>query len=537
MATREGRLERYLSGLWNLLISVPVRIKVMGIMVFPVLLMGLALNYWVRTGLSDWLSYLLTDERVEVAMAAGGRSVLLVSVLAAFISILLTSFLMYVLTQPLLELSRAATKVTRGELGTRARVWAQDEIGNLAQSVNTMIDRLVAGRQDLQRRNRQLQALNQVAMAAAQKNNIHDVLYQILAGILDILKIDMGWIYLYDPERHKYHLASWYGVDDEFKAKILATEEECWCACQRGMLEGTLPPDAGFVECKRIDQYGINHHVSFLARDEQPLGIMLLACRQTREFLQEEIELLDLVGAQISEIVSNAWLEMKLSEKEMLRQQLLQALVKAQEDERSRLARELHDGAGQNLTSLLVRMKALEKQVDEGHLRTSIQGVCTDVSEMIEYIRALSHQLRPAILEQIGLEKAIYDLVESLGNEAAIDWSVHVDLGGIAMPAEIETTVYRIAQECLTNVLRHAGADQVRVSLVCDLDMIVIEIQDNGRGFDESEIKSAIGRQRLGIQGMRERIELFAGRLYVESKKGAGTLIRGELPVLVGVLQ
>lgn len=536
MASDEGRLQRGFSGIYSFLISVPVRTKVMGIMVLPVLLMGLALNYWVRTGLSDWLSYLLTDERVEVAMEAGGRSVLLVSVLAAFISILLTSFLMYVLTQPLLELSQAAKKVARGELGTRARVWAHDEIGNLAQSVNTMIDGLVAGRQDLQRHNRQLQALNLVAMAAAQKNGIHDVLYQTLAGILDILTIDMGWIYLYDPEREKYHLATWHGVDDEFKAKILDDPEDGWCACQQGMLDGTLPPNAGFVECKRINQYGIKHHVSFLTHDQQPLGIMLLACREPREFLQEEIELLDLVGAQISEIVSNAWLEMKLSEEEIMRQQLLQALVKAQEDERTRIARELHDGAGQNLTSLLVRVKALEKQVKEKQVRTAIHGVCSDVSEMIEYIRGLSHQLRPAILEEVGLEKAIHDLVESLGEEGAIEWSVHVDLDEVVLPSEIETTVYRIAQESLTNTLRHSGADHVRVSMVCDPDLIVIEVQDNGRGFDVNEIKPKIGRQRLGIRGMRERIELFGGRLYVESKKGEGTLIRGELPILAGVL-
>lgn len=536
MAFSKVRLQRSLSGLYRLLISVPVRIKVMGIMVLPVLLMGLALNYWVRTGLSDWLSYLLSDERVDVAMAAGSRSVLLVSVLVAFIAILLTSFLMYVLTQPLLELSRAATKVARGELSSRARVWAQDEIGNLAQSVNMMIDGLVAGRQDLQRHNRQLQALNQVAMAAAQTKEIHDVLYEILAGILAILKIDMGWIYLYDPERGKYHLASWYGVDDKFKGEILATEEEDWCACQRGMLDGTLAPGAGFVECKRIDRYGIQHHVSFLAHDDYPLGIMLLACREPRQFLQEEIELLDLVGAQISEIVSNAWLEMKLSEKESSRRRLLQALVKAQEDERLRLARELHDGAGQNLTSMLVRMKALEKRVQDSQLRRSIQGVCTDVSEMIEYIRALSHQLRPAILEQVGLEKAIFELVESLGEQGGMDWSIQVELGQATLPAEIETTVYRIVQESLTNVLRHSGADQVRVSLVCEPDLIVIEVQDNGRGFDQGEIRPQQGREPLGIQGMRERIELFAGRLYVESKRGEGTLIRGELPVMEGVL-
>jgi signal transduction histidine kinase len=291
------------------------------------------------------------------------------------------------------------------------------------------------------------------------------------------------------------------------------------------------------VQCKRVDHNGLKHHVSFLTHDKQALGIMLLACHQPRQILQEEIELLDLVGKQISDIVSNAWLAMKLSEKEVARQRLLQALVKAQEDERMRLARELHDGAGQNLTSLLVRMKTLEKQVDDKPIRSALQGACNDVSEMIEYIRALSHQLRPAILEEVGLEKAIHDLVESLGEYDAIEWSVTVDLNGVVLPNEIETTVYRIAQEGITNILRHSQADQVRVSLVCDHDLIVIEVQDNGRGFDQSELQRREGSQHMGLKSMRERIELFAGRLHVESKKGVGTLIRGEVPVLEGVLQ
>jgi signal transduction histidine kinase len=298
-----------------------------------------------------------------------------------------------------------------------------------------------------------------------------------------------------------------------------------------------LPPDAGFVQCKRVDHNGLKHHVSFLTHDKQALGIMLLACHQPRQILQEEIELLDLVGKQLSDIVSNAWLAMKLTEKEVARQRLLQALVKAQEDERMRLARELHDGAGQNLTSLLVRMKTLEKQVDDKPVRSALQGACNEVSEMIEYIRALSHQLRPAILEEVGLEKAIHDLVESLGEYDAIEWSVTVDLNGVVLPNEIETTVYRIAQEGITNILRHSQADQVRVSLVCDQDLVVIEVQDNGRGFDQSELEFREGSQHMGLKSMRERIELFAGRLHVESKKGVGTLIRGEVPVLEGVLQ
>lgn len=147
--------------------AVPVRIKITGIMVLPILILGFALNYWVRTGLSDWLSYLISDDRVYIAMQAGSRSVIFVTALAAIASVLLTALLMLSLTKPLLELRQAAQRVAEGDVESRARVWVPDEIGEVASAVNSMIDRMVSSQQQLQRSNRRLQAINRVAMAAS----------------------------------------------------------------------------------------------------------------------------------------------------------------------------------------------------------------------------------------------------------------------------------------------------------------------------------------------------------------------------------
>ena len=101
----------------QIILSVPVRIKILGIVIIPVLFLGLSLNYWVTTGLSDWLSYLIPDDRVIIAMEAGGRSVLLVSILAALAAILFSMLMMYMLTQPLVELSKTADQVAKGRFG------------------------------------------------------------------------------------------------------------------------------------------------------------------------------------------------------------------------------------------------------------------------------------------------------------------------------------------------------------------------------------------------------------------------------------
>lgn len=164
MVTTQWR--RLSSRLSELLLAVPVRIKIAGIMVLPVLILGFTLNYWVQTSLSDWLSYLLADVRVEAAMRAGGRSVMFVTVLAALASGMLTFLMMLVLTHPLLELRRVAQRIAEGDLTSRARIWARDEIGAVGQSVNAMIDQLVTGQHALQRTNRRLIALNRVAQAA-----------------------------------------------------------------------------------------------------------------------------------------------------------------------------------------------------------------------------------------------------------------------------------------------------------------------------------------------------------------------------------
>jgi signal transduction histidine kinase len=370
-------------------------------------------------------------------------------------------------------------------------------------------------------------------MAATQENDIHDVLYRVLQIIQEILNLEMGWVYLYNSERAQFHLASWNGVPRELEPDLLSCDMEDLCSCQRKLVDGTLPHSAFQEKCERLGRPGKKKHaVIMLQNGDQPLGAILLASVKDRHLNAEELKLLELVGGQISEIVSNAWLEMKLGEKETIRQRLLRALIKAQEDERSHLARELHDGAGQTLTSLMVRMKALEKQVGDSHLQLTIQALCEQLSGTIEYVRVLSHQMRPAVLEEIGLEQAVANLVENMASEGNIKWSLDLDMEGLSLPDDLETIVYRVVQESLTNVLRHAEADEVRVSLRRQNGLLLFEIQDNGRGFREEDLTIKPNARGLGILGMRERVELLEGKLRVSSRAGKGTLISGELPVI-----
>ncbi len=508
-------------------------------MLLPVLILGFSLNYWMTSGLSDWLSYLLSDVRVQAAMEAGGRSVTLVTVLAAAASILMAAVLTYLLTRPLRELRAMAIRVADGDVGARARVYANDEIGDVATAINTMTNRLVQAQTDLARSNRRLSAINRVIKAADRELDIHDVLFEILEAVLDVLNLEVGWVYLRDPDRDMYHLASWRNVPPDLGARLIHPPGHELCRCQRMLLSGELSSGVALCACERMAATDAGarqaaHLTLPIEAGGLRLGVLNLLCVGEQRLSDEDRELLAGVGAQISEVVSNAWLRLKLAEKEKARQSLLESLVDAQEDERGRLARELHDGAGQMLTTLLVRLTTMERQADSPALRSGLASTLGMVSETIEQVRDLSHRMRPAALEELGLATALRTLVADTIEEAGLIVHCQIDPDAQALPRSVEVSLYRIAQEALTNVLRHAGAQAVDVRLSRRVGAISLRIHDDGVGFDPSSPAATDGARHLGLVSMRERADKVNATLSVESGAGVGTTIRVVVPLEEG---
>jgi signal transduction histidine kinase len=443
---------------------------------------------------------------------------------------------MVVLTRPLLELRNTALKVTEGDMSSRSKVYSKDEIGEVAHSVNQMIDHLVNIQKDLSRSNRRLEAMNRIAMAANLEQEIHDILYQIINIILDVFGMEIGWIYLHDPDRKKFHIASWHGVPEILQPILLHKPGDALCACQQALLDGDLEGQAVIQPCHRLAQKSSQEteqtHLSLrLEAREQQFGVINLLCDSSRKIDNEDMELLSTLGSQISEIVANAWLHLKLSEKEISRQTLLAALVQAQEDERSRIARELHDEAGQMLTSLLVRLKILEKRVNQVELRTTINDLCDTTSDTIEYLRELSHRLRPVVLEEFGLQVALQMMVVEVGQHSGLEIHYSNNLDDSKLPHEIETVIYRVTQESLTNVIRHAQAQSVQIDLNVADASVQLRVEDDGRGFDPDQVDISDGRQRLGLLGIKERVEMIGGSFEVFSTHGQGTTIQLETPI------
>lgn len=520
----------------NMILSVPIQVKVIGIGLVPVLILGISLNYWITTGLSDWLSYILTDVRVQAAMSAGARSVFLVTVLGSILSIFVSLLLTFVLTRPILALQKMAQQVAEGNLDARADVWAKDEIGELAIAINIMTDHLVSTQENMTRMNRSLDAINQIALAADQQMDIHDALYKVLENILSIMGLKTGWVYLRDLERHVFHLASWYGVSDDLAKYLLHGPNDSLCSCQSDLIDENLATD--IRECGRlkgcrtvpIDTPHIT--IPLVARDQE-FGVINLLYEESVNIRDVDMELLSSVGAQVAEIVANAWLRLKLDEKEASRQVLLESLVKAQEEERGRLARELHDGAGQMLTSLLVRLKTLEKKAASPapDLKDDLEDMQELVSETIEQVRELSYQLRPPDLDEFGLSMALEALIQEMGQDADLTTNCACELANGKLPAEIEVVLYRIAQEGLTNIIRHARAKHANLEVKLTENGVSMVIDDDGDGFDPNKLSIDKNKQHLGLLSMRERAEILGGELDVFTSLGKGTSVQVFIPM------
>ncbi|WP_279231325.1 sensor histidine kinase [Thermus altitudinis] len=228
---------------------------------------------------------------------------------------------------------------------------------------------------------------------------------------------------------------------------------------------------------------------------------------------------LEAIKAPIEAGLHRARYTQALKERAQERSQLLKALIQAQEAERARIARDLHDQIGQILTGIDLGLKA----VKEGRLE-AVPALQELVRTAIQDVRHLSRSLRPSALDTLGLEAALKRMAEEFQERTGIRTNLLCRLRG-RLPETHETALYRVVQEALTNVARHAQARQVSVVLQQEGDEISLVVEDDGQGFPPQ------AQPGLGILGMRERIELLGGRFQMESLPGLGTTLYARIPL------
>jgi len=209
---------------------------------------------------------------------------------------------------------------------------------------------------------------------------------------------------------------------------------------------------------------------------------------------------------------------------------LARALVAAQENERRRIARELHDQLGQHITGLSLGLKQCARVASSAaEVRRLVPRLQAMLEQMARDAHSLALELRPAALDELGLATAIANYAEQVSVQTGLETDVHCDLPGRLDPL-IEITVYRVVQEALTNVVRHAHARHVSIIVDCPGRYVRAVIEDDGVGFSMARAKVGGARQRLGLEGMKERAALVGGELQVESRPGRGTTLFLRVP-------
>ncbi len=205
----------------------------------------------------------------------------------------------------------------------------------------------------------------------------------------------------------------------------------------------------------------------------------------------------------------------------------LRRIVEAQELERRRLARELHDETGQALSSILLGLKGLDEMVERSEAHEAVAAVRELVVATLHDVRRLAVELRPKVLDDFGLVPALERLTEMFSSQTGIRVRFESGLGDERLPTEVETALYRIVQEAMTNIVKHSRAHAISVALVRKPAAVAAVIEDDGEGFDPADVRDG----GFGLVGMRERVGLLDGRLQIESTPGAGTTIVAEVPL------
>jgi signal transduction histidine kinase len=256
--------------------------------------------------------------------------------------------------------------------------------------------------------------------------------------------------------------------------------------------------------------------VPLLARD-RPIGVLMALDRRDADprFTDSDVRLAQRFAARVAVAVD-------LSQR--VARTTVQRIIGGQEQERRRLSRELHDETGQALTSILLGLKAVGEARDTDRFDDALADLRELVVATLQDVKRLAVELRPKALDDFGLVPALERLASSFSEQTGIETQLESSLQESRLPGETETVLYRLVQEALTNVVKHARAERVSIVLLAKPDRVGLVIEDDGRGFDPEQPGEGIG-----LLGMRERVALVGGRLEVESSD-AGTTIVVEVP-------
>ncbi len=522
---------RYWQVLISFMKSVPLWLKITGIQVVPVLLISLAVLYSINNTLISNGNHAISSEEyyhliVNVSITIG---------VAAAASMIFAYLLSLVLIHPTKQVLSAIHQVEMGDFSARVSVWSQDEIGQMLKAFNNMIEELQVTQLALIHRNWQLTSVNELAESVTVGQGADAVIGAALKRVVTLMEADFGALYLCPPGAPDPQLKAIHGVISPTFLEML----ECSNSGKELLHKVVESGHALVIQDSHTSPSSTGNNFSFNLQDDfhtwvcSPLkvegdviGVYHLGRRKDRPNIYYDTALLEVVGNVVGVNLSNAQLLKDIRHKESELRRALHRSVEVQEDERKRLARELHDEIGQALTSILIQLKTVQEEKDVKVIINRIDNLRQLTSQTIEELRRLAMDLRPAALDSLGIAAALRWYARQCTERTGIEILFSEPDYPERLPSHIELILYRVAQEGLNNAIRHGQATQIMLGLEVDASMVRLTINDNGKGFHKNERYSG-----LGLVGIRERVELLQGHFTLSSSPGSGTNLLIEIPV------
>ena len=389
----------------------------------------------------------------------------------------------------------------------------------------------------------ELIALSRVSAAISGLWDLEAILKVGINSVLEIMHGVIGGVMLLDEQTNSLSYFVYQGLSDKYveEMRFKLGEGVAGKVAQNGraiLLEDiSLEPSAARPDLIKTE--GLKAFISVpLRAKDNVLGVLNVASTMARRFTKDDMYLLGSIGDQLGIAIEQAKLYKRLDDARKRYQTLLRQMITIQEEERKRIARELHDETSQQLTALALNLQALTEMMEMGDFKDTeikamlkkIQNIAVQASaEVVRLIR----ELRPTLLDTLGLPAAIRNLAEM--HLASRGINVTTEFKGMEqrrLSYEAELTLFRVAQETMSNIVRHSEAKKAIIRLECNSNECILSIEDDGKGFNVSEITRIEKDGRgAGLFGVRERVAAVGGEAYIESQPGKGVRATAKVPV------
>lgn len=422
-----------------------------------------------------------------------------------------------------------------------SRSYVEPETGEIQyQGIIKDISRRKEIEELVQKRNRELSILNSIAVAINHTMGLDNILQVTLERVLTVLTLSSGAIFLVDRTEKQTIPGAVVGLSGvQKKIPIDLTFKDLLLREYLIDSESILLPEASFPAFQVQYSTGpvdspqkLSCHL-VIAKDK-PVAFFGFVLPADRRLDHQQLRLMGSLGNFLGKAIENAKMMETINRKRHDLRRLTEKLFQSQEEERRRLARELHDEAGQSLTAVKLGLDHLEQKISKDD--SAVRAILSDTRKMLvrtsSEIRRLAYHLHPTLLIDLGLEPALNLYFKDIRTYSGLDIDFQMVGFNTRLEKDLETALYRFSQEAMTNTLKYSGAELFTLKIIKSYPKLIFIAEDDGVGFDEKLVYN--DKRSLGLLGMRERVQLLGGTFLVKGRPGLGARIRIEITMSEG---